>query len=135
MREYHTKLFKLSLDLVCIRCWLDFEVSIEIAICFGLHAVKQSPPINGEFQARLNSTNPQHNHSCYEEAKEGTDLESKMCFREGSKVVLIKCKPGVCAGAWSKPEALKYDASRKPWRSGTCVRSRSYSSEAVRYNG
>lgn len=63
------------------------------------------------------------------------DVESKICFRDGSKVVLIECKTGVCVGAWCKPEAWKDDALRRPWRSGTCVRSRSYSSEAVSYNG
>lgn len=94
--QYHTELFKLSLDLICIRCWFDFEVSIKIAICFGLHAVKQSPPINGEFQARLNSTDSQHNPSCYEETKDGTDVESKICFSEGSKVGLVSARL-VCA--------------------------------------
>ena len=94
--QYHTELFKLSLDLICIRRWFDFEVSIKIAICFGLHAVRQSPPINGEFQARFNSTDPQHNPSCYEQTKDGTNVQAKICFSGGSKVYLVSARL-VCA--------------------------------------
>ena len=97
--QYHTELFKLSLDLIRIRCWFDFEVRIKIAICVGLHAVKQSPPICGESQARLNSTDPQHNPSCYENKNDCTEVESKMCYSEGSKVEFGKCKTGGSVGA------------------------------------
>ena len=52
-------------------------------------------------------------------------------------VVVGKPRTGVWActwGIWCKAESLKDDALRRPWRSGTCVRSRSYSSEAVDFN-
>ena len=88
----------MPLDLICIRCRFNLEVSIKIAICVGLHAVKQPPPINGEFQARLNSTDPQHNPSYYGERNGGTDVESKIWFSEGSKGVFGKCRTGVYVG-------------------------------------
>ena len=103
--QYHTELFELPLDLISICCRFDLEVSIKIAICIGLHAVKQSPPIYGEFQARLNSTDPQHNPSYYEERDDGTDVESKIWFSEGSKVVSGKCRTGVYMG--------EFDAKRR----------------------
>lgn len=85
--QYHTELFELSLDLICIRRWFDFEVSIKIAISFGLHVVRQSPPINGEFQARFNSTDPQHNPSCYEQTKDGTNVQARNVLAEVARCI------------------------------------------------
>ena len=62
--------------------------------------------MNSEFQARLNSTNPQHNSSCYGEAKYGTDVESKMCFTDGSEVFLVSARL-VCAWGFGAKRRLR----------------------------
>lgn len=54
MRESHTELFELPLDLICVGSWCNLQVRIEVPCYFCLHhAVERALSYKDDWQAAV----------------------------------------------------------------------------------